>query len=71
MGEGAAEVARGHLVDAVEGEVGNGIGHGKVLNRGGCGMGVVGAAQLALVAADGLTVSDPGDPVGEPLVVAS
>ena len=69
VGEGAAEVTRGHLVDAVAGEGFYGIGEGEVLDGCGYGIGIVGAAQLALVTADDPVIHYRGDPVGQLLVV--
>lgn len=69
VGEGAAEVARGHLVDAVAGEGFYGIGEGEVLDGSGYGIGVVGATQLALVTTDDPVASHCRDPLGQLLVV--
>ena len=69
VGEGAAEVARGHLVDAVAGEGFYGIGEGEVLDRGGYGVGIVGATQLALVTTDDPVICHCRDPLGQLLVV--
>ena len=43
VGEGAAEVTGGHLLDAVAGEVHHGVGWGEVGYGGWHGMGIVGA----------------------------
>lgn len=69
VGKGAAEVTGGHLVDAVAGEGLNGIGEGEVLDSGGNGTSVVGAAQLALVTADDPVACHSRDPVGQLFVM--
>ena len=69
VGEGAAEVARGHLVDAVASEGFHGIGKGEVLDGGGHSVGIVGTAQLALVAADDPVADYRRDPIGQLFVV--
>lgn len=69
VGEGAAEVARGHLVDTVEGEGFHGIGKGEILDGGSHSVGIVGTAQLALIAADDPVADYRRYPVGQLLVV--
>ena len=69
MGEGAAEVARGHLVDAVAGEGFHGIGKGEVLDGGGHSVGIVGTAELALIAANDPVADYRRYPIGQLLVV--
>ena len=67
--KGALEVSRGHLCDALGSQLHDSIGGVKIGNGGGHGIGVVGAAQLALVASHYPIASDIVDPIGEFLAV--